>query len=159
MVYRLINQRNPAQTLTLTRGAWYCLLDMARQSGWNPMGTIHQGFLHGLVTDLLEYYPLGEGEPGNGTYTPVSSRLVMLEDALNLMDALERAFIAYEPQPVASYYGIFRTEWDELRDRTSPGIGSLQALTDFCRAGPFIIEGREHPLSVPANGGAATPQD
>jgi len=143
MAYRLINKRNPTQTLTQTRRAWYCLLDMARQSGWNPMGTIHQGLLHGLVTNLLEDHP--EWEPGNGTYTPVTSRLVMLEDALNLMDALQRAFIVYEPQRVASYYGIFRTEWDELRDRTYPGIGSLQALTDFCRAGPFIIEGRSIP--------------
>ena len=157
MVYRLINQRNPGQTLTLTRGAWYCLLDMARQSGWNPMGTIHQGLPHGMLSDLLEDYP--EGDPGNGTYTPATSRLVMLDDALNLMDALERAFMAYEPQPVASYYGIFRTEWDELRERSLPGIGSLQALTDFCRSGPFIIEGQHHPLSPPSTGAAPTPRD
>lgn len=140
MNYHLINQRNPTHTLTLTRGAWYTLLDLAHQSGWQPMGTVRQGALQGLATGRLDDLPLADG--GGGTYLPATRRLVMLEDALNLMDALERAFLAYEPQWLPTYSHFFHTERDALRDQASPGIGSLLALAEFCRAGSFTIEGR-----------------
>ena len=133
MIYRLRNQKNPNQTLTLSRSAWLWLLECAEQSGWQPMGTVHQEHLYGLGSWL--------GEIDGGTYTPATSRLVMLEDALNLMDALEQVFESYEPQPENVSAAAFRTEWDDLaRGQTRPGIGSLVALADLCRAGPFLIE-------------------
>ena len=138
MVYRLTNQRNPNQKLTLTCAAWYWLLEAARECGWVPMGTVHENILAGLSIGLLE--SRSEEEIGDGSYTPTSSRLVMLEDALNLMDALERVFVNYMPQPERACRGVFRTEWGELREWSRPGIGCLLALVDFCRAGSFIIE-------------------
>jgi hypothetical protein len=135
MTYRLRSQKNPSQTLTLSRSAWLWLLDCAEQSGWQPMGTVHQDMLVGLGSWL------GEMEMEGGTYTPGTSRLVMLEDALNLMDALEQVFETYEHAPESPSAAIFRTEWDDLlRGRPRPGIGSLVALADLCRAGPFLIE-------------------
>ncbi len=66
----------------------------------------------------------------------------MLEDALNLMDALEQAFMTYEPRLECTYRGIFRTEWDEWREKSRPGAGILLALADFCRSGSFWIENK-----------------
>ena len=136
MNFRLCNQKNPAQNLTLSYSAWMWLLDSAREAGWNPMGTIQRNQLVGLgLGDENE-------DSGDGSYAPSNSRLVMLEDALNLMDALERIAAAYEPMRI-SYRGIFRTEWDDmLKGDARPGIGSLLALADLCRAGPFLIEGQ-----------------
>ena len=138
--YHLRNQNNPHQTLTLTSNAWHHLLFLARESGWNPMGTIHPQLLAGFSIGLEDDH--SEAGSGNGTYTPSTSRLVMLEDALNLMDALDRAFLNYEPEKINVYRGIFRTEWDRLREWSRPGIGILQELADFCRSGSFWIEYR-----------------
>jgi len=135
MTYRQRNHKNPNQTLTLSRSAWLWLLDCAEKSGWQPMGTVHQEHLYGLGSRL------GEMEMDGGTYTPETSRLVMLEDALNLMDALEQVFESYEPLPESASAAIFRTEWDDLaRGQPRPGIGSLVALANLCRSGPFLIE-------------------
>jgi hypothetical protein len=136
----LRNQKNPTQNLMLTSSAWRWILVIAEQSGWNPMGTINQTLLHGLSFGSNDGHP--NGEPGNGTYTPTTSRLVMLEDALNLMDALEKAFVAYEPNLDHAYRGIFRTEWDDWREKSRPGAGILLALADFCRFGSFWIENK-----------------
>jgi hypothetical protein len=138
VIYRLYNQKNPNLKLTLTGGAWRWLLEAARECGWVPMGTVHENVLVGMPISIIA--GLAEEEPGDGTYTPSSSRLVMLEDALNLMDALERVFVNYMPLPERSRRGMFREDWDELRDWYRPGIGCLLALLDFCRGGSFIIE-------------------
>jgi hypothetical protein len=136
--YHLRNQKNPTQNLRLTSSAWRWTLEVAEQSGWNPMGTIHQNLLTGL--SMGPFDDLFDMQPGNGTYTPLTSRLVMLEDALNLMDALEQAFLDYEPAPVCSCRSAFRTEWDDWKERARPGVGILLALADFCRYGSFWIE-------------------
>ena len=136
--YHLRNQKNPTQNLRLTSSAWNWILVIAEQSGWNPMGTINQSLLYGQAFRSNDGHP--DVETDNGSYTPTTSRLVMLEDALNLMDALEQAFLAYEPILETTYRGIFRTEWDEWHEKSHPGSGILLALSDFCRFGSFWIE-------------------
>ncbi len=138
MYYRLRNQKNPNNTLILTRGAWHRFLEMARQAGWNPMGTVHPDLMLGLSSIYDEIYSIGDFD--NGTYTPVDSRLVMLDDALNLMDALERAFMAFEPRRVSAYSSFYRTERDRLLEWARPGIGTMLELAEFCRSGSFFIE-------------------
>lgn len=139
--YHLRNQKDPSQNLRLTGSAWRWTLKLAEQSGWNPMGTIHQNFLTGLPLGLGEEYL--QYDPGSGTYTPATSRLVMLEDALNLMDALEQAFMDYEPAADCLRRGLFRTEWDDWKEKPGPGAGTLLALADFCRCGSFWIENKD----------------
>ncbi len=138
MTVRLCHPKNPNQRLTLTSSAWYWLLEAASRAGWVPMGTVRQHALHGVLAGALA--GALEEEPGDGSYAPESDRLVMLEDALNLKDALERAFLEYMPHPERPSRGIFVTEWDELREAVRPGIGCWLALADFCRGGAFLIE-------------------
>lgn len=136
MAYHLRNEKNPNHTLTLTQGAWLRMLEMARQAGWNPMGTVHPNVMLGLSSNYDDIY----SDYDNGTYTPADSRLVMLDDALNLMDALERAFIAFEPRRVSAYSSFYRTERDRSLEWSRPGIGTMLELAEFCRSGSFYIE-------------------
>lgn len=140
MYYHLCNQRDPTLTLTLTHAAWHQMLELALNNGWNPMGTLHPNLLLGLSAQFDE--DLFGGEQDDGTYTPQARRLVMLDDALNLMDALERAFLAFEPQRVSAYSQFYRKPQDALRERARPGIGTLLELAEFCRGGAFWIEKR-----------------
>lgn len=138
MYYHLRNQNQPDYTLTLTRSSWHRFLEMARQAGWNPMGTVHPDLMLGLTSVYDEIYSLGDFD--NGTYSPRGSRLVMLDDALNLGDALDRAFLSFEPKPVSAYASFYRTEADRAREWSRPGIGTLLELVNFCRSGSFFIE-------------------
>ncbi len=52
----------------LTSSAWRWTLDLAEQSGWNPMGTINLDLLYGLSFGAEENHP--DEDCGNGTYTP-----------------------------------------------------------------------------------------
>ncbi len=85
---------------------------------------------------LLETYLPFEHEPG--TWPAETRRLVLLEDALNLVDALDRAYLAYEPLRVPAYYFLFEPEDPRLRLR--PSLGALAAAIDVCRQGSFSIE-------------------
>jgi hypothetical protein len=136
--YRLRNQKDPNYSLILTRSAWHRFLEMARQAGWNPMGTVHPDLMVGLSSIYEEIYSVGDHD--NGTYTPKDSRQVMLDDALNLGDALDRAFLTFEPQAVSAYASFYRKEEDRIREWSRPGIGTLLELVDFCRSGSFFIE-------------------
>ncbi len=138
MYYRLRNQKKPNSSLILTRSAWYRFLEMARQAGWNPMGTVHPDGMVGLSSVYDEIYSIGDHD--NGTYTPADSRLVMLDDALNLGDALDRAFMTFEPQPVSAYASFYRTAGDRMQEWSRPGIGTLLELVNFCHSGSFLIE-------------------
>ena len=142
MYYRLCSQNKPNRTLILTRSAWHRFLEMARQAGWNPMGTVHPDMMLGLSSVYDEIYSL---DHDNGTYTPADSRLVMLDDALNLGDALDRAFMTFEPQAVSAYASFYRTSGDRLREWARPGIGTLLELADFCHSGSFFIENQARP--------------
>ncbi len=140
MAFRLKNERIPDQVLIVTNETWFRLLDVAEEYGWNPMGTVWPGVWDELEVALAGYSldgPLhsnGHGPEGEG-------RLVLFEDALNLADALEQAFIDYEPRRVPASFFLFEPADPALTMR--PSIGAMASLVDFCRSGGFWIE-RHH---------------
>ena len=112
MYYRLLNSSDERQAVTLTLSAWQQVLELAEAHGWNPLGTV----------ELDSWLGLG-GDPfaGPGSYTPGERRLVLLDDAINLAEALDRAFLEHEPLPLAQSGGIFQTEWDSGAERVAAG--------------------------------------
>jgi hypothetical protein len=148
--YCLRSDKHPDQNMIVNNRTWYQLLELAEAYGWNPMGTMLPEWLAGL----MEWMSRGEAYPeglGGGSYTPISSRLVVLEDTLNMADALERAFLAYEPAPVRDAASIHRTEWDDFFSNNRktagavpephrPAMGVVLMLIDLCRQGAFWIQ-------------------
>jgi hypothetical protein len=137
VVYRLVNQNDPIVTLNLTSESWYGILDLAEQYGWNPMGTVRAGIWEDLEAAQDGYFlwhPVEHSGNGNGS----ESRLVVLEDALNLADALDQAFLDYEPLRVPASFYFF--EPADLFASRRPSIGAIAALLEFCRTGAFWIE-------------------
>lgn len=137
MVIRLRNERDPDKVVCMTGWAWYSILDLAEQHGWQPYGAADAEWLWSStkipnpweVQDLL-----------TGSYAFTSGRLVLLDDALNLGDALEKAFLAYEPERVRSYtdltlFGVF----GPVR-AGRPGIGVILEVAELCQTGAFWIE-------------------
>lgn len=130
MSLRLINQRDPQRTLSLNKDAWFHILELAEQYGWNPLGTVQPE----RVT----------GEPDQAGYDPDEwsetsdhgARLVLLEDALNLADALEKAFLEHNPDSADRDLQTFHHSPAGL----PPGIGVILATLEFCRDGAFWIE-------------------
>jgi hypothetical protein len=118
----------------MTEAAWSGILELAEDYGWNPYGVIVSGQWQALDFEFSAYYadlPPEWGNHRNG------GGLVILEDALNLADALERAFLAYEPAYVPTSVFLFNLyEPDGL---TRPGIGVILAVIDFCQCGAFLI--------------------
>lgn len=137
MIFTLRNQRDPTRILNLTRTAWYGLLDLADLYGWNPLGVSTSNGWQDLdipwdgYDSEITLTGLPENPTGNG-------RLVILEDALNLGDALEQAFFEYEPLRVPASYYLFEPENEYLRNR--PSIGAISAVIEFCRLGAFWLE-------------------
>lgn len=137
MIFTLRNQRCPTRILNLTGTAWYGLLDLADLYGWNPLGySLMDGWQDlDIPWDGYDNQPtptgLVERAAGEG-------RLVILEDALNLVDALEQAFFEYEPLRVPAWYYLFEPENEYLRNR--PSIGAITEVIDFCRLGAFWVE-------------------
>jgi len=136
MGFRLHNLQNPHKTLRLSRRTWFGLLELAEAHGWNPLGTVSQE------------YPLGESNSfhssiemlpdWDGSYW--EERQVLLDDALNLMDALQEAFETYEPVRLPSLYALgWLSEFDEI-ERTHPSLGALERTIAFCQGGAFRIE-------------------
>lgn len=115
------------------------MLDLAEIYGWNPMGTTTPGLLAGVSGWMSDGGP-GRSEWEAGSYLYGASGLVMLEDALNLADALDRAFIGYDPQPEPAW-SYYENEWNGSQ-LGGPGVGTILALADFCRSGEFWIECR-----------------
>lgn len=137
VVYQLRNDKYPDNSIYLTREAWYGILDLAEEYGWNPMGAVLPG--------MFENYELSPA--GSYLGTPLSlywnggsddGRLVVIEDALNLADALEQAFMEYEPLRVPASYFLFEPLDQSFPPR--PSIGALTAVIDICRTGAFWIE-------------------
>jgi hypothetical protein len=64
--------------------------------------------------------------------------LVLLEDALNLADALDQAFLDYEPIRVPASFFLFDPANVALGRR--PSVGAISEVRDFCRLGAFRIE-------------------
>ena len=137
MVMRLRNQKNPDHILMLTCQAWWELLDLAELYGWHPLGLVLPG-----AWSILDLAPdVGHLPGGSDRYSEEvveASQVVLLEDALNLADALERAFYEYEPVRVPATYYLFEPAEEALRRR--PGIGTMAALIEFCRDGRFSVE-------------------
>ena len=138
MAYHLRNDHNPDLSLSISGQTWNALLDLAEEHGWNPMGT---------VLPEMQIWAVYPSDPDDemlclGSYTPDHSRLVALEDALNLGEALERAFLAYEPQRVHSYPELALIGAAEPAGPRRPSIGAIAAAADFCQQGAFWIEAR-----------------
>ena len=140
MRFRFINQRNPQHTLSMNGPTWYALLDLAYEFGWNPVGTVVPEW---AILGSSDYgYDAGLIQPYEGSYTAVDGgRLVIIEDALNLGDALDRAFMIYEPQRITRYSDfLFDNDWNGARRQSHPSLGALTEMIDFCQNGAFWIE-------------------
>lgn len=139
MTYRLINEADPRKTLILKARAWYRLLETAEDSGWNPLGPVQPELWLSYSTGLSgESYPFIT-EP-LGDYSPWTRSKVILEDALNLADALHRYFLEYEPTQFDYHGSRFLTEFDNNHNGHAPAIGVVLLVRDFCRDGSFLIE-------------------
>lgn len=144
MIYRVKNENGTDQSLHLTRESWYGILDLAEDFGWNPMGALWAGEDDGY------------GLPAAGTHLGVSlywnggtedRRLVIFEDALNLADALERAFIDIEPRRLPASYFYFEPQEGTMP--ASPSLGALMAVIEICRRGAFWIEPGSKVIQTP----------
>ncbi|HSF83755.1 MAG TPA: hypothetical protein VLA49_21160 [Anaerolineales bacterium] len=138
MSYRLSNNKDPDQALRMNNGAWFDILTLAVDYGWNPMGTVRDQWLPG-INPGLDRFDLDE-EFWSGSYISELGSLVLLDDALNLADALERAFIDYDPQPSRRYLPGYFNGAGEKNGGLRAGVGVILALTDFCRCGAFWVE-------------------
>lgn len=139
MIYRLSNQNNPQQALHMNSGAWYDILDLAVDYGWNPLGTVRDSWFLSSVAGWLDDNPFELGL-WSGSYTSESGSLVLLDDALNLADALDQAFIEYVPGPSTRYLPGYSNGHGEGNGGLRAGIGVILAVTDFCRNGAFWVE-------------------
>lgn len=146
MIYRLQSIQQVEKVVCLTPTAWYAILDLAELYGWYPLGGLLTGGWEDLPIPLSGYdnwdwlAPISatglpeEGENnGNG-----KRQVVILEDALNLADALEQAFFEYEPLRVPPSYYLFEPEDQYLKQR--PSIGALREVINICQTGSFSIE-------------------
>ncbi len=136
----LHNQRNPQVTLILTHSTWLGVLDLAVAYGWNSLGAVLPGHWVSIESSLGDYLPgyLTEGDDERSAGRPVTPRLVLLEDALNLADALEAAFIDYEPRRLRATTLLYAIEDPAVDLR--PSIGAIKETLEFCRQGAFWIE-------------------
>jgi hypothetical protein len=134
--FRLVNENNPDLSLSLTSDTWYEILDLAEVYGWNPMGTALPGRWGNFEAALAGYYPDPPRRLNGGHES--EERLVLLEDALNLADALDEAFLEYEPMRVPASFFLFEPRDGSFDLKVS--IGALHAVADFCRYGSFWIE-------------------
>jgi len=141
---RMQNDRNPNKVLCLATSAWCGILSTALDYGWNPLGAVPSEY--GMFVVIPPEVSMDSYFPSDHREQP--ERLVLLEDALNLADALERAFKDYEPLWMPASYFRFDPEDPFLRDR--PAVGTLLAVADFCYLGAFAVR----PSSLPALAGS-----
>jgi hypothetical protein len=140
MAYTLRNEKDPELSLSINGQTWNALLDLAEDYGWNPVGT--------MLPEWHAWAGAGEGdEPEEldlflGSYTPERSRLVVLEDALNLGEALGRAFLDFESCRVHSYPELALMGAAELPGICRPSVGAIVAAAGFCQQGAFWIDWR-----------------
>lgn len=134
MSFRLINLSDPEKTIRMNNHAWYGILELAEDYGWQPMGTVMPEWLSGGQSS-------NDGSVEElGDYWSVNHRMVVLEDALNMGDALETAFVEYEPVHLRSLQALFESEVFANAHRHPPGIGVIKLLASFCHHGAFYIE-------------------
>ncbi len=133
MSFRLVNENDPRRALSMNSQTWHNILNLAEEYGWNPMGAIPPA-------EWYEQAGYHLASPERGSYAPYDHSLILFEDALNLADALERAFLDYEPEHVPAWSELaLRTEFDPA-DETSPALGAVMLTIDFCQLGAFTVE-------------------
>lgn len=168
MAVRLRNQKQFHRTLGLSTPTWRELLRLALDNGWQPLGSVmpeyprveyfstdspaldwsndperetewpwQMGFSVASQPEVLleTYLPF---HPDDGEARADGRRLVLLEDALNFVDALDKAYWNYEPMRVPASYFLF--ELDDPAIRLRPSLGALAAAIEVCRQGSFAIE-------------------
>lgn len=137
VVYRLKNEKDPNNAIHLTSETWYSILDLAEEYGWNPMGAVLPGqFQNYEYSSAGSYLGVALNLYWNGGSD--EGRLVVFEDALNMADALDRAFMEYEPLRVPASYYIFEPYDQAVPVR--PSLGALSAVIEICRTGAFWIQ-------------------
>ena len=139
MRFRLRNQNHAEQALCMSSRAWFDIISLAEDYGWNPMGTVQEDWTLGLVSGFPEVN-LDIPDFWSNSYTDEDDSLVLLDDALNLADALELAFIESDPQPSLDYLPGYTDVWDQTNDSSRAGIGVILVVKDFCYHGAFWIE-------------------
>jgi hypothetical protein len=130
-----MNERDPRRVLYLTAETWDRIVSLAEAYGWFPVNSAILGTDHVAEIPLAGFYldaPLTRA----GDYS-ATRNLVITEDALNLAEALERAFLAYEPLRLPSRY-LFFSEW-ELEKKLPPAIGAIDAVINLSRLGAFWL--------------------
>ena len=134
MAYRLSNQNDSRKSIRVNNETWYGILELAEDYGWNPLGTV-----------LPERYGLAgfyTGDPDQwfGDYWGEGSRLVLIDDALNLGDALHQAYLDYEPIYAPSLHSYFEGNGLPILNRPQPSIGAIILVIELCQDGAFFIE-------------------
>jgi hypothetical protein len=139
MSFRLSNQNYPDQALYMSTSAWFDIISLAEDHGWNPMGPVNDAWTVGLVGEYPEL-SLERPDLWNGSYSGNEGSLVVLDDALNLADALERAFHESDPHPSLEYIPGYENSGDQTDGSLHAGIGVIQIVKEFCYKGAFWIE-------------------
>ena len=140
MSFKLVNDQDDKRTVSLNNESWYSILDLAEIYGWNAMGTVLPEWLHGSLPAVgWGWQSPEEWELWEGSYTDEEKRLVLFEDALNLADALERAFLD-ERELVPMELEITDSGRVIPFTRQRPGVGVMMAVLELSRMGAFWIE-------------------
>jgi len=136
--YRLRSQKQPEITTRINQSSWYGSLELAQEYGWNPMGTILPQPSYKMVSQVCNefLYP----DLWRGDYWTYSGSLVLFEDALNLADALEDAFLKYYPVFVTYLNFFYPFRNNHSAKKAKPSISVIRILIDFCRMGSFHID-------------------
>lgn len=134
MAYRLMNQRDPHRSLYINSETWYGVLELAEDYGWSPLGTVLPE-RYGLAG-----YYTGDPDQWYGDYWSAGQRLVLIEDALNLGDALDEAYLDYEPIRAPTLHSYNGGNNIGILNRPQPSLGAIILMIDLCRNGAFFIE-------------------
>jgi len=141
--YQLRNQNDPQNGVQFNTLTWFGVLELAQEYGWNPMGTVHPngfelaGFEQIEFEEAMNYSVDPHEWPGD--YWGNMEKLVLIEDALNLADALEEAFLDYEPVRLPALHGYWPSNVYGDVKRSPPSIGAIKLLARFCQDGAFYI--------------------
>jgi hypothetical protein len=144
MAVTLRNQQDPERSLSLTYQAWASLLDLAEAYGFRPLGAMMPGEMFWRSMQEPPYDPAGmaslslSDDDGEDAFDYDPDELpVGWEDAMRLAEALEAAFLDYEPLRVPATFYLFETDIEHIRLR--PAVGTINAAAEFCRLGPFQV--------------------
>ena len=123
----------------MTTRAWFDIISLAEDHGWNPIGPVNEAWTLGLGGEYQEF-SLERSDPRLDSYASGKGSLVLLDDALNLADALELAFFETDPQPSLEYLPVYENGRGQTNGSLHAGIGVIQLVKEFCYQGAFWIE-------------------